>query len=171
MPSDLTFEDFVDVQAVKSRSAKPYIGQASPQRLEDTVVNGHRFIAPRFLQGSFADASAYVVEKSLVGSIFTTSVAPRWKTHLFSRDASSDFDAISETVESVFEAVSNLGPGSISLQDVSAESVHPEHLVAVLRATFPSRDKIPGWRKALEEAPEALRRAGFDPDEVLVGLR
>lgn len=97
-------------------------------------------------------------------------IASQWKQHLFSVHGSSDVDSISETIEHVFEAFAQLGPSSLDLRGIASNNVNAEHLVAVLRATNANKQAIPGWHHALSEAPEALRRAGLDPAEVLVGL-
>ena len=93
-----------------------------------------------------------------------------WRRFLFDPTASTDVDAISETIDSVFDAMAKVGPTAIDLRGVAVDNVSAEHLVAVLRATYLDRETVPGWPYALAQAPDALRRFELDPNEVLVGL-
>ena len=85
-------------------------------------------------------------------------------------NAPSDVDAISRTIDGVFEAAIQLGPKAIDLREINPAQVHGEHLAAVLRATFAFRDRTPGWQHAIGVARIALERAGLDPEDALYGL-
>jgi hypothetical protein len=89
---------------------------------------------------------------------------------VFQPAAASDVSAISETVDQVMRYVETFGPQNLSLFLVRAESIQPEHMVAVLRSTFQWKDDVEGWTHALNQTAEALRRSGYDSDDVLVGL-
>jgi hypothetical protein len=133
--------------------------------------------APKWLRIVESDASVFpgqvatdtVLHRHMEESS-NAKIASQWKQHLFSVHGATDVDSISETIEYVFEAFAQLGPSSLDLRGIASNNVNAEHLVAVLRATNANKHAIPGWEHALGEAPEALRRAGLNPAEVLVGL-
>jgi hypothetical protein len=93
-----------------------------------------------------------------------------WKRHLVDSHAISDVDALSETVEGVFEVISRFGPSAINLKHLDPNSIQGEHLAAVLRATAPWQEQTPGWNEAVQIAEMALRKSGIDPHDALVGL-
>lgn len=93
-----------------------------------------------------------------------------WRDHLLNPSAPVDVDAISDTVESVFEALTEHGPGGIKLGGLAAERVSGEHLAAILRSTSCVRDQIAGWDAALGVAAAALSLAGIDVADALYGL-
>jgi len=156
---------FVDV-SVGSRNVSTHTNRATPPRpINESAMdlNSNAAVYPGQV------VTVHILETHNQESS-ALKVATKWKHHLYSIHSATDVDAISDTVESVFEAVTQLGPTSVDLRGVASNSVNAEHLVAVLRATNASKDLIPGWKHALGEAPAALRRAGLDPEEVLVGL-
>lgn len=98
------------------------------------------------------------------------SVMAPWKRHLFDVASSVDVDALSETIEGVYNTISLLGPGWLDLTALDAGSVQGEHLAAILRATAPWQEYIPGWGEALSVSEAALKRSGVDPLDALFGL-
>lgn len=94
-----------------------------------------------------------------------------WRSRLLTRNALDDVDAISETVESVIDAVTWFGPTSVSLEEIDIVYANASHLVAVLRSTFNWRHQVPGWFVALQAAPEILAAQGLNPEEELFGLQ
>jgi hypothetical protein len=94
----------------------------------------------------------------------------QWKEYVFDTAASGDVDAISKTIERVFETVVQFGPQSIDLRNLSADQVNGEHLAASLRATFVWRENVPGWQDARAVAAAALQRVGINPADALLGL-
>lgn len=93
-----------------------------------------------------------------------------WRTRLLTRSGPDDVDAISETVESVIDALTWFGPRSVSLDVFDVCYANASHLVAVLRTTFNWRNEVPGWREALHAAPGVLAEQGLNPDDELFGL-
>lgn len=162
---------FVDV-SVGSQNVSTHTSRASLPRLGHESVSAQNWGRPDLDNTAVYPgqaASAQVFQARVQESAALKS-ASKWKQHLFSIHGSTDVDSISETVEYVFEAMTQHGPTGLDLRGVASNSVNAEHLVAVLRATAANRDAVPGWAHALGEAPAALRRFGLDPDEVLVGL-
>lgn len=94
----------------------------------------------------------------------------QWKRYVFDPSAPTDVDAISETVDRVFDVISEYGPGSLSLADVQPNNVQGEHLAAVLRASSSWADAVPGWHDALQIAATALANSGIDPNDALYGM-
>lgn len=97
-------------------------------------------------------------------------LAPLWTRHLFDRHASADIDSITETVDGVFEAISQLGPNAIDLRHVSPDQIQGEHLAAVLRTTAIWQDQTPGWKQAVKVAEIALKNTGIESKDALFGL-
>lgn len=93
-----------------------------------------------------------------------------WKRHLFDLNAPTDVDALSETVESILEVLSEHGPAAIDLTNLSDNGVQGEHLAAILRTTATWDCQTPGWLQALQVAKLALQREGVDPQDALYGL-
>ena len=75
-----------------------------------------------------------------------------------------------QILANAFEALVELGPGSINLNGLVASRVQGEHLASILRMTSSFRDLTPGWEFALEVAKDALSRGGVDYREALAGL-
>ena len=93
-----------------------------------------------------------------------------WQRYLLDPAASTDVDALSESVESVLETIDKDGPAAISLLQLDSTKVQGEHLATILRTTFRWRAQVPGWNSALAIAEAALRREGINPEEALYGL-
>lgn len=93
-----------------------------------------------------------------------------WLDLVLQPHAPADVDAIGLTVARVMDVIGTLGPEHLDLTKLAVLPVQPEHLVAVLRSSFMWRQQVPGWHEALASASNALERAGFRPEEVLVGL-
>lgn len=102
-----------------------------------------------------------LVEKAKLSSV--------WKSKVLDPNASSDVDALSETIDSVYELVSRWGPEAIEFQSLNG-SLNGEHLAAVLRITADFRGQISGWDTMLGRAVESLRLAGLDYNDALTGL-
>ncbi|MBB6582768.1 hypothetical protein [Ralstonia solanacearum] len=94
----------------------------------------------------------------------------QWKRYVFDPASPTDVDAISETVDRVFDVISEFGPGALSLADVRPDEVQGEHLAAVLRASSSWADAVPGWSNALQVAATALTNSGIDPNDALYGM-
>lgn len=118
---------------------------------------------------SFLDSLSYEAEK-LENLEAINAISEHWKQHLFDLSASTDVDALSETIEGVYDAIDRFGPGAVDLASLGSEGINGEHLAAILRATFPFQNRIPGWSCALGEAVKALQRDGVDVDDALAGL-
>lgn len=77
---------------------------------------------------------------------------------------------IYQTVRSVKRAIANFGVRAVDLTSIEVASAHPKHLLAVLTASFPWRDVVPGWQEALAVAPAVLEAQGMNPKRELAGL-
>lgn len=93
-----------------------------------------------------------------------------WRSRLLTRNGPDDVDAISETVESVIDALTWFGPRSVSFDDFDVSYANASHLVAVLRTTFNWRREVPGWSNALRAAHQVLADQGLNPEDELFGL-
>lgn len=83
---------------------------------------------------------------------------------------SSDVDALTDTLSSLFDDMDVVGIGSINLSNLNATEVNPEHLAAILRATSSMSFSVLGWSDALDVATKALSLNGYDPSDALYGL-
>ena len=119
--------------------------------------------------GSYSDAptQSFIARKKAVERV---AGALKWRLHVTNPAASNDVDALTETVEYVYDALEEFGPHAINLRGLNPDAIQVEHLAAVLRATSMSRDETPGWGDALVVAKVALEAAHIEPDEVLLGL-
>lgn len=93
-----------------------------------------------------------------------------WKKFLSDPNADVDVDAISESIDFVYEAIDQFGPGGVDLNNLEASHVSGEHLAAILRATSSWKTLVPGWTEALAVAVDALKLAKIDVDDALIGL-
>lgn len=93
-----------------------------------------------------------------------------WKKFLMDPRASVDVDAISESIDHIYEAIDQFGPGGIDLNNLRAQDVNGEHLAAILRATSSWKTLVPGWIDALQVAAAALKIANVDAEDALFGL-
>jgi len=138
--------------------------------LSSTAGVGPRGLLPTPIsQGSFSSADAQTRER-ILELMDLESRSNLWRQHLLDRAAATDVDCISETVDSVLDAVSFLGPEGVDLASLDLTNANAEHLVAVLRATFVWRGRLPGWTTALQAAPKLLAEAAIEPELVLKGL-
>ncbi len=138
--------------------------------LPSTAGLGTRGLVPTpITQGSFSSADAHTRERVLELRELEIR-SSLWRQHLLDKSASTDVDVISETVDSLLDAVTLMGPEGVDLASLDLANANAEHLVAVLRATFVWRGRLPGWAAALQAAPSLLVEAGFDPQLVLKGL-
>lgn len=119
---------------------------------------------------AFARVSAVSSQPDRYVSAANDSHPLAWQRHLFDQNASTDVDALSETVESVLEMLSEHGPAAIDLTNLSEKSVQGEHLAAILRTTASWDSQTPGWPQAIQVAKLALQREGIDPQDALYGL-
>lgn len=133
------------------------------------AVGAKGLIPTPIAQGSFAGSEARVRERVLE-LLVSEQRAGLWRQHLLDKSSSTDVDCISETVDSVLEAVDVFGPSRVDLGALDLRYANAEHLVAVLRSTFVWRNELPGWKEALAVAPELLQESRLDPELVLKGL-
>lgn len=126
-----------------------------------------------FLQGSFSSANEMLYDEFVneVVHIRKQVVAiEQWKKHIVDSSASTDIDALEETVGALFDAMEEFGLEGVRFPAFNPETVNVEHLAVALRATVAWKHEIAGWNKALLVARETLARQNVDPDEVLYGL-
>ena len=159
------------VGSVSAFAQQTYLGSINFDQLYDAAVGSWKVT-------SAANASSVDAEDSKLVSAVATKESLRarttWleysKAFVFTPTAPSDVDEIGQTVNHVMVVIESLGPKALDFVNVEAKSLQPEHMVAVLRSTFLWKDQVPGWSHALGELAAALRAAGHDPQEVLVGL-
>lgn len=157
------------VWKVSSRLGDAGEFQMALQFPEATSAGAKGMVLTPISQGSFASTNALLRERFLELWSFERR-ANLWRESLLSRNASTDVDAISETVDSVLDSVGMFGPESIDLQTPDLNFANAEHLVAILRSTFTWRSRIPGWARALNAAPQLLTDVGLEPALILKGL-
>lgn len=137
-----------------------------------TLTNA-RFSIDPFLterqQTSFLDSHAYSAEQAKSrGEI--DEISMNWKRHLLDLRAPADVDALSETIDAIYDAIDRFGPGAINLATLPPATINGEHLAAILRATFAFQNQIPGWAHARGLAIHALQNANIAIDDALAGL-
>lgn len=122
-----------------------------------------------FKLGSFADKSQLELMLGMT-AWKQASANERWRRYVVDPRASANVDALTETVEGVLDFIGEFGPGTLALGGLRSDTVHCEHLAALLRATSTWRDEIPGWSNALDVTRAAVESAGLDPEDVLFGM-
>lgn len=93
-----------------------------------------------------------------------------WRKHIDNQRASTDIEALTETVELIFTVLKVEGPSVISFKGFDETKVNPEHLSTALRCTSSFKDEIDGWDEAFRVACYACKNAGIDPSDSLYGL-
>lgn len=86
------------------------------------------------------------------------------------KEASTDIEHLSHTVEAALLAISEFGPQVIDLHNLSPTEVQGEHLATLLRATSTWKAEISGWEETLNIAAQALTESGIDPADALYGM-
>jgi hypothetical protein len=119
---------------------------------------------------SFLDSRSYIVERSENHKAINV-ISEHWKKHLYNLSAWFDVDTLSETIDGIYDAIDQFGPGAIDLSSIESKDVNGVHLAAILRATFPFQNFTQGWDHALGEAVSALQRDGVDINDALAGLQ
>jgi hypothetical protein len=132
------------------------------------TVSGVAMLADKWISSRMDDYAAWFRLEETYAA--TVAAEGAWKKYVSDAKADTDVDTLSETIESVFEILSTLGPKAIVLSNFTPNNVNGEHLAAVLRVTAPHRADIPGWSIALRTAMQALEIAGLDPQDALAGL-
>lgn len=127
------------------------------------------FLVPGFKTASYANAYGVAIERRSAQELLAQSLS-RWKLHAYSSNSSDDVDAISETVQYIFETLEQLGAYAIDLSDVREDSIHPEHMAAVLRATYQCKSQVKGWTDALNCAKNAAMATGKNIQDIFFGL-
>lgn len=137
---------------------------------DNSISSGAKGMLPGpIAQGSYSTRLASVREL-MFGLRARYQRANVWRQHLLNKESSTDVDTISETVDSVLEAVAFLGASRIDLEHIDLPNTNMEHLVAILRSTFSWRRELPGWHAALAVARELLNQGHINSDVVLQGL-
>jgi len=127
------------------------------------------FISVSSKQGSMLDSPAYIVERHKSRDAIDESAA-NWKRYILDLSAPTDVDALSETIDSIYDAIDRYGSGAVNLATLPADAVNGEHLAAILRSTYPFRNQIIGWHHARDIAIKALQGASIDINDALAGL-
>jgi hypothetical protein len=119
--------------------------------------------------GSFEDTIAFLIEKNSNDKAMAESTK-KWKYLLLNPNSAADLDALTETVDSLFDSIEDFGAAAVDLRGLDAAQVQPDHLAAILRATATVHDQVPGWAVALKVAEDAFVSLGQDPGDALFGL-
>lgn len=96
--------------------------------------------------------------------------SPEWLIAVNDTNSAVDMDGIAITIQSISTSINNVGPAAIDLSRVSRISPNPQHLVALLRTTYPFRNEVHGWYELRNFAKEALPKRGYKPESVMRGL-
>lgn len=118
---------------------------------------------------SILDSQSYLAELNKSSAAIEKNAA-NWKRYIFDLSAPNDVDALSETIEAIYDAIDRYGPGSVNLATLPTTAINGEHLAAILRSTYSFRNQIIGWDHAREIAIKALQSASIDIDDALAGL-
>lgn len=170
MPSALAlseYQPFVQIRGAATRDR--YQARIALRQLATAPIRGQAEPVIGYWQGT-TDAPEDLYLQEVMKAHARAAATVRWQRFVLDPSASSDVDALSETVESVFDAMAAYGPSFIVLSGLSPATVQGEHLAAVLRTTFVWRSEVPGWNDALTVAAQALAAAGVDPGDALFGL-
>lgn len=119
--------------------------------------------------GSFEDTIAFSIEKENKDKAIAES-AKKWKFFLLNAGSAADLDALTETVEGLFDSIEEFGVAAVDLRGLDPAEIQPDHLAAILRATATVHDQVPGWSVALKVAEAAFVSLGQDPGDALFGL-
>ena len=164
-------QEFESVPVIggKNDQTPQYVHHVNFVHMHSSGVRGWESSGTAFVQGSYARAEELILEHKLQRA-FDVSLATKWRRNVTDPKSSVDVDAISVTMDSVFEWMALWGPESINLGSMVETDVQGEHLAAVLRATSSWSDVVPGWGEALAHARKALAYEGVDPEDALYGL-
>lgn len=99
-----------------------------------------------------------------------TETLPVWLAAVNNRDSAIDMDGIALTIRSISEEISNQNFTAIDFSKINRNSPSPQHLVALLRTTYPFRDKIHGWSDLRDFSREFLSEKGYSTELVMRGL-
>lgn len=146
-----------------------FVGSVAVRQIATANVPGWHDQTVYYFTGTTGAREDVEVEGELKAQALL-QVLRQWKRYVFDPSSPTDVDAISETVDRVFDVISEFGPGALSLVGIRPEKVQGEHLAAVLRASSSWADTVPGWRDALNVAALALSNAGIDPNDALYGM-
>lgn len=105
----------------------------------------------------------------VVESFMTRSRTTWWKNATDPR-ADVDVNRISESVRALLEDIHTSGARAVSLAGLDPQTGKAEHLVALLRASYPWKEMMPGWRTAEQRVRAALAARGVPVDKVMKGL-
>lgn len=115
-----------------------------------------------YMRQSYGSANVYVYATSVLRSI--------WFSNLMNPNADVSLDAISSTVKSLLEDINSVGPERLPLSEINSANGRPEHMVAVLRASFPWRNSIPHWHEVQAKIRQNLAARDFDVNRLMKGL-
>lgn len=118
------------------------------------------------------------IDASLIESWLATKVVnaalptelPTWVRNANNIEADISLEAISNTVSSLLSAITEKGTEAVSFHALVASRGKAEHLVAILRSTFPWRTEIGGWRQFEQSVRRDLHDRGMDVSKVMKGL-
>jgi hypothetical protein len=171
MPSVLELSESRPLHAIQARASQGFyqshlnLGQLVTAPIGDAEFQW----LPIYHHGTTDDVQDQYIEEvmEVPARIFATQ---KWRRLVLDPRSSVDVDAISETVDAVYEAIDTYGSSFISFENLDPQTVQGEHLAAALRATSPWRAEVPGWHSALGVAKAALTNSGVSPDDALYGL-
>ncbi len=103
--------------------------------------------------------------------------SPKWAKYVCDSYASTDVDAISDTVELVFQALDEsevLNFDSPCIQQAFEDGdINLEHMIAALRTTYSIRNReiqVVGWYEACKRCRHLCRKSGQDVSAIMHGL-
>lgn len=166
LPIRAVYEERPPVLAVGAMQAR-ILGSKSSD-VYFVLGNDYQGVASDRL-GSFEDTIAFLIEKKNNDEAIAESTS-KWKELLFNANSVADLDALTETVDALFDSIEEFGPAVVDLRGLVSTKIQPDHLAAILRATATVHDQVPGWAAALKVAEEAFVSLGQDPGDALFGL-
>ncbi|WP_152615219.1 hypothetical protein [Janthinobacterium lividum] len=116
---------------------------------------------------------ASIIESWLAAKVVTAAIpteSPTWVRNANNIEANISLEAISDTVSSLLSAITEKGTKAVSFHALVASRGKAEHLVAILRSTFPWRAEIGGWRQFEQAVRRDLYNRGMDVSKVMKGL-
>ena len=119
----------------------------------------------------FSNVNALFTYTSYRVATFTSHVTePEWLRAVNDASSPVDMDGIAVTIQAVSKVIHEFGANGLKLSKVSRLSPSPQHMVALLRTTYPFRNEVRGWSDLRDFAMEYLPTRGYKPESVMRGL-
>lgn len=132
------------------------------ERLNDYVIG---------VPNRFSNVNSLFLLLSYCGTkVSSAKTLPLWLTMVNDEFSAVDMDGLAVTIQAISKVIHEEGPSGVDLTRVRRSTPSPQHLVAILRTTYPFRKEIRGWGELCNFAKEYLPTKGYRPESVMRGL-